>query len=158
MAGDVLKSEVVAQAEALGFAAVGVCRPDAIPKAAGRLATALADGHHGTMAWLEARSHWRGAPDVLWPEARSVIMLADPYSPDGDPMALLQEPDRGVISVYARGRDYHDVVKKRLKALGRWLIDAGGGEIKVFVDTAPVMEKPLAAAAGPGFAGGKNGD
>ena len=102
---------------------------------------------------MAARTHWRGAPDVLWPEARSVIMLADPYSPDGDPMALLQEPDRGVISVYARGRDYHDVVKKRLKALGRWLIDAGGGEIKVFVDTAPVMEKPLAAAAGLGWQG-----
>ena len=147
------RAQVLAQARDLGFAAVGICRPDAIPHAADRLATALADGHHGTMGWMAERVQWRGAPDTLWPQARSVIMLAENYGPDGDPLDLLKETDRGVVSVYARGRDYHDVVKKRLKALGRWLIEAGGGEIKVFVDTAPVMEKPLAAAAGLGWQG-----
>jgi epoxyqueuosine reductase len=96
---------------------------------------------------------WRGDPTALWPEARSVIMLAEVYTPDHDPLAILQHRDRGAISVYAQNRDYHDLVKKRLKRLGRWLIDAAGGEIKVFVDTAPVMEKPLAQAAGLGWQG-----
>lgn len=142
-----------AQARAFGFTAMGICRPDAIPEAAGRLDAFLEAGHHGTMAWMADRKSWRAAPDQLWPEARSVIMLAEAYTPDSDPLALLEEPDRGAISVYARNRDYHDLVKKRLKRLGRWLIEAAGGEIKVFVDTAPVMEKPLAAAAGLGWQG-----
>lgn len=147
------RTEIDARARDLGFGGVGVCAPGAIPEAAGRLAAYLAAGHHGTMDWMEDRADWRGAPEALWPAARSVIMLADLYTPDRDPLALLEERDRGAISVYARGRDYHDLVKKRLKALGRWLIDAAGGEIKVFVDTAPVMEKPLAAAAGLGWQG-----
>ncbi|MEL6600837.1 MAG: tRNA epoxyqueuosine(34) reductase QueG [Pseudomonadota bacterium] len=141
------------KARAEGFASVGICAPDAIPQAAGHLARFLADGHHGTMDWLADRAHWRGDPTALWPEARSVIVLAEPYTPDIDPLALLDQPDKASISVYARNRDYHDLVKKRLKRLGRWLIDRAGGEIKVFVDTAPVMEKPLGQAAGLGWQG-----
>ena len=147
------RAEVEAEAKALGFAAMGVCRPDAIPQAMGRLQAFLDKGHHGSMAWMADRAHWRGNPAALWPEAKSVIMLAEPYTPDVDPLSLLDMPDHGAISVYARGKDYHDLVKKRLKRLGRWMIEAGGGEIKVFVDTAPVMEKPLAAAAGLGWQG-----
>jgi epoxyqueuosine reductase len=96
---------------------------------------------------------WRGSPAALWPEARSVVMLAETYTPDENPLGLLALRDRGVISAYARGRDYHDVVKKRLKRLGGWLVAETGASIKVFVDTAPVMEKPLAAAAGLGWQG-----
>ena len=105
------------------------------------------------MGWMAERMHWRGDAAALWPEARSVIMLAESYAPKADPLAALEQRDRGVISVYAQGKDYHDVVKKKLKRLGRWLIAEAGGEIKVFVDTAPVMEKPLAAAAGIGWQG-----
>ncbi|HEU0223746.1 MAG TPA: tRNA epoxyqueuosine(34) reductase QueG [Paracoccaceae bacterium] len=142
-----------AEARALGFAACGITRPDAIPEAAARLAAFLAAGHHGEMGWMADRAHWRGSPPTLWPEARSVILLAESYAPDADPLADLGTPDRATISVYARGRDYHDLVKKRLKRLGSWLVERAGGEIKVFVDTAPVMEKPLAAAAGLGWQG-----
>jgi epoxyqueuosine reductase len=136
-----------------GFAAAGICAPGAIPEAAGRLAAFVAAGRHGQMGWMAERMHWRGDPEALWPAARSVIMLAEAYAPGSDPLANLARPDRGSISVYARGRDYHDVVKARLKRLGRWLVAETGAEIKVFVDTAPVMEKPLAAAAGLGWQG-----
>jgi epoxyqueuosine reductase len=105
------------------------------------------------MGWMAEREGWRGNPGALWPEARSVIMLAEVYTPESDPMAGLSERDRGVVSVYAQGKDYHDLVKRRLKRLGRWLLDQAGGEIKVFVDTAPVMEKPLGQAAGLGWQG-----
>ena len=94
-------------------------------EAAGRLRAFLAAGRHGQMAWMEAREAWRGSAAALWPEARSVVMLAEVYTPEGDPMAGLAQRDRGVVSVYAQGRDYHDLVKRRLKRLGRWLIDAG---------------------------------
>jgi epoxyqueuosine reductase len=124
-----------------------------VPEAAGRLREFLEAGRHGQMGWMAEREAWRGDPGALWPEARSVIMLAEVYTPEGDPMAGLAERDRGVVSVYAQGKDYHDLVKRRLKRLGRWLLDAQGGEIKVFVDTAPVMEKPLAQAAGLGWQG-----
>lgn len=138
-----------------GFAKVGICRPDAVPEIAARLAAFVAEGRHGDMGWMAERMHWRGAPDALWPEAKSVIMLAEPYTPAHDPMAVTHQTDRAAISVYAQNRDYHDIVKKRLKRVGRWLIEAAGPdtEIKVFVDTAPVMEKPLAAAAGLGWQG-----
>ncbi len=136
-----------------GFGACGICAPDAIPQAAGRLAAFVAAGWHGQMAWMAERMGWRGSPPALWPEARSVIMLAEVYTPEEDPLAVLERRDRGAISVYARGRDYHEVVKPRLKRLGRWLVAETGAEIKVFVDTAPVMEKPLAAAAGLGWQG-----
>lgn len=141
------------KAAALGFAKMGICGPEAAPEMAGHLQRWLALGHHGQMEWMAARAAWRGAPRALWPEVQSVVMLAELYTPETDPLAALAARERGVISAYAQGRDYHDVVKKRLKALGRWLIAEGGGEIKVFVDTAPVMEKPLAAAAGLGWQG-----
>ncbi|WP_417627585.1 tRNA epoxyqueuosine(34) reductase QueG [Pararhodobacter aggregans] len=153
-----LKAALLAQARAEGFAAMGVTRPDAVPELAGRLAAFVEAGRHGQMGWMAERMHWRGDPAALWPEARSVIMLAEVYTPDEDPMTAVARREAGAISVYARGRDYHDVVKARLKRLGRWLIEEAKRrgetpEIKVFVDTAPVMEKPLAAAAGLGWQG-----
>lgn len=144
------------EAEAVGFSGMGVTRPDAVPGLAERLAAFLEAGRHGQMAWMAERRHWRGDPAALWPEARSVLMLAELYTPESDPLAVLDEPERAAISVYAQGKDYHDLVKKRLKRLGRWLLEAApepGHQIKVFVDTAPVMEKPLAAAAGLGWQG-----
>ncbi len=153
-----VKERLIARALQEGFVKLGICRPDAVPEAAGRLRAFLDAGRHGQMGWMEDREAWRGNPATLWPEARSVIMLAEAYTPEGDPMAGLLQPDRGVVSVYAQGKDYHDLVKRRLKRLGRWLIDeaakeGAGAEIKVFVDTAPVMEKPLAQAAGLGWQG-----
>ena len=150
-----LKAELIAKAQEEGFAGVGVTRPGAVPEIADRLAEFVARGWHGDMSWMGERMGWRGDPTALWPEARSVVMLAEMYTPDADPMAVVGRPDRGAISVYARNRDYHDLVKKRLKRVGRWLIEAAGPDtqIKVFVDTAPVMEKPLAAAAGLGWQG-----
>jgi epoxyqueuosine reductase len=137
-----------------GFVRMGICRPDAVPLAAERLAAFVAKGHHGDMDWMAERIGWRGDPTALWPGARSVIMLAEAYSPEHDPLEVLTRRDRAAISVYAHGRDYHDLVKKRLKTVGRWLIDqVPEAEIKVFVDTAPVMEKPLAQAAGLGWQG-----
>jgi epoxyqueuosine reductase len=145
------KEELMARALEEGFVKVGVCRPDAVPEAAGRLRAFLDAGRHGQMGWMAEREAWRGSAAALWPEARSVVMLAEAYTPEVDPMAGLLQRDRGVVSVYAQGKDYHDLVKRRLKRLGRWLVDACGAEIKVFVDTAPVMEKPLAQAAGLGW-------
>ncbi len=137
-----------------GFSAVRVCGPEDIPKAAQRLQAYVDAGHHGQMGWMEQRMAWRGDPTALWPEARSVVMLAESYGPDHDPLAVLQQSDRGAISVYAQNKDYHDLLKKRLKRVGRWLVEQNAGaEIKVFVDTAPVMEKPLGQAAGLGWQG-----
>ena len=148
-----MKEQLVAQALREGFSSVGICAPDAAPQTAGRLRAFLEAGHHGQMGWMADREAWRGNAAALWPEARSVIMLAEVYTPEADPMAVLDQRDRAAVSVYAQGRDYHDLVKRRLKRLGRWLVDATGAEIKVFVDTAPVMEKPLAQAAGLGWQG-----
>ena len=153
-----LKHRLVAKAVEEGFAAARICRPDAIPEAARRLAAFVDQGRHGQMGWMAERMGWRGDPAALWPEARSVVMLAEVYTPEGDPLAVLDRPDRAAVSCYAQGRDYHDLVKKRLKRVGRWLIEAAEkgsvpAEIKVFVDTAPVMEKPLAQAAGLGWQG-----
>lgn len=151
-----LKQRLVQQALAEGFVACRICRPWDVPEVPERLEAFLEAGYHGQMDWLEKRSHWRGNPAALWPEARSVIMLAESYAPDHDPLAVLEQRDRGAISVYAQNRDYHDLVKKRLKRLARWLIaevaDAAP-EVKVFVDTAPVPEKPLGQAAGLGWQG-----
>ncbi len=141
------------RARAEGFAAAGVCAPDAIPAAPARLKAFLDAGLHGQMRWMAERAEWRGDPAALWPAARSVIMLAEVYAPDDDPLRALTLRDRGTISVYAWGADYHDLVKRRLKRLGRWLVAETGAAIKVFVDTAPVMEKPLAQAAGIGWQG-----
>ncbi|MGY6633608.1 MAG: tRNA epoxyqueuosine(34) reductase QueG [Alkalilacustris sp.] len=148
-----LKDRLRRRALEEGFAAMGVCTPDAIPEAPARLAAFLTQGRHGQMHWLAERTAWRSNPAALWPQARTVVMLAEAYTPEEDPLAVLSRPDRGAISVYARHRDYHDVAKKRLKRLGRWLVAETGCEIKVFVDTAPVMEKPLAQAAGLGWQG-----
>ena len=143
-----LKARLQAQALAEGFSAMGICAPDATPDTAGRLADWLAAGHHGQMVWMADRAEWRGSAAALWPAARSVIMLAEVYTPEADPREVLAMPDRAAVSVYAQGKDYHDLVKRRLKRLGTWLVGQTGAEIKVFVDTAPVMEKPLAQAAG----------
>jgi epoxyqueuosine reductase len=105
------------------------------------------------MGWMAEREAWRGSAAALWPEARSVIMLAEVYTPESDPLAVLEQRDRAAVSVYAQGKDYHDLVKRRLKRLGGWFATLTGAEIKVFVDTAPVMEKPLAQAAGLGWQG-----
>ncbi len=153
-----LKARLVAQAAEEGFDDCRICRPGDVPQVMARLQKFLREGYHGQMDWLAERSHWRGDPTALWPEARSVIMLAENYGPAHDPLEVLGHPDRAAISVYAQNRDYHDVVKKRLKRLGRWLIaeaekQGEAPEIKVFVDTAPVPEKPLAQAAGLGWQG-----
>jgi len=148
-----LKAELVAQARARGFDAVGVTRPDAAPEAKARLERFLADGAHGDMTWLSETAARRAAPQALWPDVRSVIMLGLNYGPDDDPLAILARRTRGAISVYAKGDDYHDLIKKRLKEIARWLVAEAGGDVKVFVDTAAVMEKPLAASAGLGWQG-----
>ena len=122
-------------------------------RAAERLREFLAAGAHGDMAWMAANAERRGDPRALWPDVRSIVMLGINYGPDEDPLAILHDRARGDISVYARGDDYHELIKPRLKQLGRWLIENAGGDIKVFVDTAAVMEKPLAAAAGLGWQG-----
>ncbi|WP_282062458.1 tRNA epoxyqueuosine(34) reductase QueG [Roseobacter litoralis] len=151
-----LKEKLVARALEEGFIACRICRPDAVPDVAARLKAFVDAGHHGQMTWMADRMHWRGDPTQLWPQARSVIMLAESYGPEHDPMAVLQQPERGAISVYAQGRDYHDVVKKRLKRLARWLMAEAADadpQVKVFVDTAPVPEKALGQAAGLGWQG-----
>jgi len=148
-----LKEALVARALEEGFVLARVCRPDAVPDVADRLSSFVEAGYHGQMGWMAERMHWRSDPAALWPEARSILMLAESYAPEHDPLAVLGRPDLGAVSVYAQGRDYHDIVKKRLKRLGRWLIEEGGGEIKVFVDTAPVPEKALGQAAGLGWQG-----
>ncbi|MBK5265333.1 MAG: tRNA epoxyqueuosine(34) reductase QueG [Alphaproteobacteria bacterium] len=151
--GENIEQRIKAQAEVLGFADCAIARADAAPRTAERLAQWLSEGRHGDMIWMEERAAQRGSPQGLWPDVRSVIMLGMSYAPAGDPLALEAARDVGRISVYAQGQDYHDVVKKGLKALARWMIDEAGGELKVFVDTAPVMEKPLAEAAGLGWQG-----
>jgi epoxyqueuosine reductase len=148
---DALKNRLRAEAERLGFVAFGVTTADQDHGPA--LDGWLAGGAHGEMGWMEARKDQRRGPQALWPEARSVIALGMSYAPAANPLVLSDTRDRGRISVYAQGKDYHDVVKKALKALARWLIDEAGGELKVFVDTAPVMEKPLGQAAGLGWQG-----
>ena len=141
------------RARAEGFSACSICRPWDVPEVPAKLRAFVDAGFHGQMGWLADRQHWRGAPQVLWPEARSVIVLAENYGPDHDPLDILTQPEKAAISVYAQNRDYHDVVKKRLKRLARWLIGEAGGEVKVFVDTAPVPEKPLGQASGLGWQG-----
>ncbi len=142
-----------AEAKKHGFDIVGVARPDAAPLAKQRLQQFLAEGAHGDMIWMETTAERRGDPLALWPEVRSVIMLGLNYGPDHDPLEILKVRERGAISVYAKGEDYHEVIKPRLKDIARWLIAQAGGDVKVFVDTAAVMEKPLAAAAGLGWQG-----
>ena len=141
------------EAARLGFEAVGFPTPDSIPEADARLRDFVARGWHGSMAWMAETLERRSSPSVLWPDVRSIVVLGMNYGPASDPRALQAAPDRGAISVYARNRDYHDVVKGRLKELAGKIAARSGGDVKVFVDTAPVMEKPLAGAAGLGWQG-----
>lgn len=148
-----LKLRLLERAKEAGFDAVRITKPDAVPQAQPRLADWLSKDRHGEMAWMAETAERRSSPDALWPDARSVIMLAMNYGPDENPLALLEARDRAAISVYAKNRDYHDLVKSRLKQVARWLAETTGEQVKVFVDTAPVMEKPLAQAAGIGWQG-----
>jgi epoxyqueuosine reductase len=148
-----LRAELAGQARALGFDCIGVTAPDAIAQAGRYFQDFIASGAHGDMDWLAANPERRADPRGLWGDVRSVIMLGVNYGPDHDPMTILNERSRGAISVYAQGDDYHDLIKKRLKTLARWLVAAAPCEVKVFVDTAAVMEKPLAQAAGIGWQG-----
>ncbi|MCL4672823.1 MAG: tRNA epoxyqueuosine(34) reductase QueG [Sphingomonadaceae bacterium] len=149
-----LAARLKAEAARLGFAACGIAPAEVDPVRAARLAEWLRLGYHGSMGWMEDRAEVRRGPQAMWPEAKSVIALGMSYAPEHDPLALEGQPDRARISVYAQGRDYHDTVKKALKSLARWLVEqAPGTQLKVFVDTAPVMEKPLGQAAGLGWQG-----
>ncbi len=149
-----LQEDLRREAAALGFAACGFTLAHGDAARAERLEQWLGEGRHGSMEWMETRKKQRASPQGLWPEAQSVIALGMSYAPDVDPLALEGDTERARVSVYAQGRDYHDVVKKALKALARWLIArAPESELKVFVDTAPVMEKPLGEAAGIGWQG-----
>jgi epoxyqueuosine reductase len=147
------RQAVIDKALSLGFNAAGVTSAKAPAALGARLSEFLAAGRQGDMTWMALRAAERAAPQTLWPEAKSIVMLGLNYGPAGDPLDVLRDKSAGAVSVYARGKDYHDVVKPRLKALARWLVESEGGEVKVFVDTAPVMEKPLAERAGLGWQG-----
>lgn len=141
------------EGRALGFDAVRFTLPDAAPDAGRRLTEFLAAGRHGDMTWMATTADRRRHPALLWPDVRSIVMLAMSYAPRGDPLEALAQTSRGAVSVYAQGRDYHDVMKGKLKELAAAFAARSGAQVKVFVDTAPVMEKPLAAAAGVGWQG-----
>jgi epoxyqueuosine reductase len=154
-----LQQAIRDEAARLGFVSCGFARADAAPEAGLDLKRWLAAGHHGTMGWMEARADQRVSPLALWLDAKSAIALGMSYAPAADPLALAEEPSLGRISAYAQGGDYHKTVKRGLKALARFIVDRAPAssvqtpELKVFVDTAPVMEKPLSAAAGIGWQG-----
>ena len=141
------------EAHGQGFDLCRITRPDAIPEAAVRLGQFLEQGYHGTMSWMEETRDRRGDPRVLWSETRSIAVFGLNYGPDEDPRGILDKPDKAAISVYARNRDYHDVIKGRLKEIATRFAARSKEDVKVFVDTAPVMEKPLAGAAGLGWQG-----
>lgn len=144
---------VRAEASALGFDLCRITSADSIPLAPDRLSEFLANGYHGTMGWMEETQARRASPKTLWADVRCVVMFGLNYGPDEDPRGLLSQPDKAAISVYARNRDYHDVIKGRLKEIATRFAARAGEDVKVFVDTAPVMEKPLAEAAGLGWQG-----
>ncbi|MEP3248456.1 MAG: tRNA epoxyqueuosine(34) reductase QueG [Sneathiella sp.] len=147
------KERLIAFALAQGFDDARIAPADFGEKPGQYLDAFIEAGYHGDMDWLVAKQDWRRHPQSLWSEARSAVVLGLNYGPVSDPRALADHPDRGIISVYAQGKDYHDIVKKRLKRIARWMVQEFGADVKVFVDTAPVMEKPLAAAAGIGWQG-----
>ena len=151
--GQSLEEAIRSEAERLGFVACGITRADAADSAGLDLRNWLEAGHHGTMDWMESRADQRISPRALWPEAKSAIALGMSYAPASDPLALAERGNLARISVYAQGGDYHKTVKKALKALARFIVSQAPSELKVFVDTAPVMEKPLAQAAGIGWQG-----
>jgi len=148
-----IKQDIRERARAEGFDLVRFADARAQPGNANRLREFLDAGHHGSMGWMAERTHWRADPQAMWHDAKSVIVLGMNYGPGDDPLAILKRADRGAISVYAQGDDYHDVVKKKLKALAGHIFQTFKAEVKVFVDTAPVMEKPLAQKAGLGWQG-----
>jgi len=150
---ETLKETIAREARALGFDAVRFASADAVEGAGEALDRFLADGRQGDMAWLASTAERRKAPRALWPEARSVILLGLNYGRAGDPLAVLKQKSRGAISVYAKSADYHDVLKAKLKPLAARVQELVHSEVKLFVDTAPVMEKPLAARAGLGWQG-----
>ena len=151
--GGQIRGQIRDHALASGFTAVGFAAAELSDANRDNLAEYLRRGYHGDMGWLVDKAERRGDPRVLWPDARSVVALGVSYAPEDDPLANLARPETGNISVYARGRDYHEVLKKRLRALGRWIGEEYSCGIKIFVDTAPVMEKPLAQQAGLGWQG-----
>ncbi|MFD1197896.1 tRNA epoxyqueuosine(34) reductase QueG [Brucella gallinifaecis] len=148
-----LKRFLIEEAKAIGFDAVAFTGPDCIPQAPLRLRQYIADGHHADMLWMEETEERRANPSVLWPEVRSIMVLAMNYGPDNNPLEILEHKDRAAISVYAQNRDYHDIIKGKLKHIASRFAARAGQDVKVFVDTAPVMEKPLAQAAGLGWQG-----
>ena len=148
-----LKEQIAREANELGFAAVRFASADPPPGAGAALEDFLASGRHGDMAWLADNKERRKSPRAIWPEVKSIIMLGLSYGPERDPLQALGMRSRGAISVYAQGADYHDLIKSKLKALAARVQDVAQGEVKVFVDTAPVMEKPIAAKAGLGWQG-----
>ncbi len=147
------KNAIVAKAKELGFDSIGITRADLPPEIAARLGEYLARGYHGEMEWMAATAERRGTPAAMWPAARSAIVLGVNYGPADPALEMLERRERANVSVYARNADYHDTIKKRLKALARWIVERHGGDVKVFVDTAPLMEKPLAERAGIGWQG-----
>ena len=150
---DPIEARIRQEAKRLGFDVCGLTSVEAAWPASARLAEFVAAGRHGSMAWIETTAERRAHPRAMWREARSAIVLGVNYGPETDPLAALARPDRAAISVYAQGDDYHDLIKKRLKTLASWLVGENGCVLKVFVDTAPLMEKPLAQAAGLGWQG-----
>jgi epoxyqueuosine reductase len=148
-----IREAIRARAQREGFDAVGFVRAVRPEGAAEGLKEYLARGHHGDMAWMQTTAERRSDPRALWPEANSIVTLGVNYAPAKDPLPALLRRERGVVSVYAQGADYHDVIKRSLKSFATWMVETYGGDVKIFVDTAPVMEKPLAAAAGIGWQG-----
>ncbi|PVE25864.1 tRNA epoxyqueuosine(34) reductase QueG [Microvirga sp. KLBC 81] len=151
--GEALKRAFVERAKQIGFDTIRIAAPDSIPLAPERLKAWLKAGHHGSMDWMVETAERRADPRTLWPEVRSIILLGVNYGPTSDPLAALSKKDCGSISIYARNRDYHDVIKGKLKEIAGFFAARASSDVKVFVDTAPVMEKPLAEAAGLGFQG-----
>ena len=147
------RDAILAHARSLGFQAIGVASAEGAPSDAAALQEFIGLGYAGDMAWLPRTAERRADPRTLWPEARSVVVVGINYGPAHDPLRLLDAPTRGIVSAYAQGRDYHDVMKGKLRRLARFVVDSFGAEVKLFVDTAPVMEKPLAARAGIGWQG-----
>lgn len=148
-----LRANIINWAREAGFERVGITRPDRIEAAGRQLARFLEAGHHGQMSWMAERQDWRADPRALWPACRSVVVLGLNYGPDHNPLDDLAKTGTGLVSVYARRKDYHVIVKKKLKQVAGKIARVSGGEVKVFVDTAPVLEKPLAMAAGIGWQG-----
>ncbi len=148
-----IKAAIRERALGLGFDAAGFAAPELLPAAKGELAEYIGRGLHGDMGWLAANAERRADPKVLWPQARSAVVVGQNYGPEGDPLAGLADRDTGTISIYAQGRDYHHIIGAKLKRLGRYIHETFGAEVKVFVDTAPLMEKPLAERAGVGWQG-----